>query len=139
MNEISLEHRLASLVASFPCAQMAVLPALQIVGQEGELTGAALAAVAQACQVGEDSLRLLLEAYPALQGGKRGAVVCEGLSCFLNGARYILAKPEDYGLEAGGFERASCLGYCFAAPVLREPSGAVRHIEIHREMPGSEP
>lgn len=138
MSENSLEHRLAALVASFPCAQIAVLPALWCAAKEGEVTDFTLAVVARFCQVEEGSLRLLLEAYPTLRGTGQTAAVCEGMSCYLRGAGQVLARPEDYGLQAGGFERVSCLGYCFAAPVLREAGGAIRHLEIRLDTPGVE-
>jgi NADH:ubiquinone oxidoreductase subunit E len=129
-----LRDRLASLAASFPAAQLALLPALRYARRHGEITDGVVAEVAQACQVDEAAVQQFLDAYSALRGEARQAVVCGGLSCFLGGAWHIFAKPENFGLRAGMFERASCLGYCFAAPVVRDVDGCVRHVETRQEV-----
>jgi NADH:ubiquinone oxidoreductase subunit E len=132
MSEPSLEERLARLAASYPSAQMALLPVLRYLVREGAVPGTAVGVAARVCQVDEEAVRSLLAAYPALRGAGRRTAVCGGLTCFLQGAWRILAQPEAFGLTAGGFDRTPCLGYCFAAPILQSADGTVCHVEVPR-------
>jgi NADH:ubiquinone oxidoreductase subunit E len=133
MDEIPLEDQLVRLAASFPTAKMALLPALQHAARKGELTPAVIAIVAQVCQGDEEAVWRLLEAYPELRGPARRITVCQGLSCWLMGASRILASPESYGLVPGEFDRTFCLGYCFAAPTIRNADGKIFHVEPPKE------
>lgn len=134
MKDALLEDRLAALVASHPNARMALLPALRVAGQQGEITEAIVVLVARLCQIDVEVIQDFLHAYPALCGGSRKPLLCTGLVCLLRGARRIAEDPEALGLKAGQFELTSCLGYCFAAPVFRDARGGVQHLEPPTEL-----
>src|SRR5436305_14846445 len=130
MNDVSLRDRRLRLAESVPAPPLALLPALRHAEQRGEITAGVVALLAAVCQVEEEAVRHFFAAYPNLAGSGQATAVCGDLSCWLRGADRVFAHPEACGLAPGTFQRSSCLGYCFAGPVLRERSGRVRQVSV---------
>lgn len=134
MEEHSLETRLERLVAGFPCPQLAVVPALWHVAQGSGVTEATVALVARLCQVDAGAIGVLLDSYPDLRQEPRKSAVCMGLTCVLKGAqhayRWLRENPERPHFTAEEIELSQCLGYCFAAPVVRGPDGVICQFRV---------
>jgi NADH:ubiquinone oxidoreductase subunit E len=134
MEEHSLETRLERLVAGFPHPQLAVVPALWHVAQGGEVTEATVALVARLCQVDAEAIGSLMNSYPDLRQEPTKTAVCMGLTCVLKGAQHAFSwlrgNPEGLDFTAAEIDLSQCLGYCFAAPVVRRPDGVVCQFRV---------
>ena len=128
MNQEELKQRLQPLVASYPHAQAAVVPALHALLETREpIDNDVLAVVAELCDVDVHSLADLVAYYPIFQNGRSSHTnVCFGLPCYLNGAKEVF---EQMKAEPNGSSRpvsvSSCLGHCYAAPVVRLEDGSL--------------
>jgi NADH:ubiquinone oxidoreductase subunit E len=126
MNQEELKQRLQPLVANYPHAQAAVVPALHALLEAREpLENDALAVVAELCEVEVGSIADLVAYYPIFQNGDSCHTgVCFGLPCYLNGAREVF---EQMKAERNGnaVSVSSCLGHCYAAPVIRQEDGSL--------------
>src|SRR5678816_3190497 len=123
MNQEELKHRLQPLVANYPHAQAAVVPALHALLEiRVPIDNDALAVVAELCEMDVRSIAELVAYYPIFQNGSSSHTdVCFGLPCYLNGAKEVFEQMKAEPNGNGSSKRvsvASCLGYCYAAPVI---------------------
>ena len=130
MNKEELKQRLQPLIANYPHAQAAVVPALHALLETGEpIDNDALAVVAELCDVQVQSIAELVAYYPIFQNGHAShADVCFGLPCYLNGAKEVFEqmKAESNGNGSNKpVSVSSCLGHCYAAPVIRLEDGSL--------------
>jgi len=94
--------------------------------------------IARLCQIDVDAIQHFLHSYPSLCGeGSSKPLLCTGLVCLLRGARRIAESPQALGLQPDQLELSSCLGYCFAAPVLRDAGGGVHHLDLPIASPST--
>ena len=130
MNQEELKHRLQPLIANYPHAQAAVVPALHALLETREpIDNDALAVIAELCEVDVQSIAELVAYYPIFQNGHSSHIdVCFGLPCYLNGATDVLeqmkAAPNGNG-SSNPVSVSSCLGHCYAAPVIRLEDGSL--------------
>lgn len=130
MNQEELKQRLQPLIASYPHAQAAVVPALHALLETQEpIDNDALAVVAELCDVQVQSIAELVAYYPIFQNGHSSHTdVCFGLPCYLNGAKEVFeqmkAEPNGNGSHKP-VSVSSCLGHCYAAPVIRLEDGSL--------------
>lgn len=130
MNQEELKQRLQPLIANYPHAQAAVVPALHALLETREpIDNDALAVVAELCGVGVQSIAELVAYYPIFQNGHSSHTdVCFGLPCYLNGAKEVFeqmkAEPNGSGSNKP-VSVSSCLGHCYAAPVIRLEDGSL--------------
>jgi NADH:ubiquinone oxidoreductase subunit E len=130
MNQEELKQRLQPLVASYPHAQAAVVPALHALLETKEpIDNDAIAVVAQLCEVDVRSIMELVGYYPIFQNGHSSHTeVCFGLPCYLNGAKEVFEQmkaPANGNGSNKPVNIASCLGHCYAAPVIRLEDGSL--------------
>jgi NADH:ubiquinone oxidoreductase subunit E len=130
MNQEELKQRLQPLIASYPHAQAAVAPALHaLLETTVPIDNDALAIVAELCNVDVHSIEELVAYYPIFQNGHSShADVCFGLPCYLNGAKEVFeqmkVEPNGNG-SSKPVSVSSCLGHCYAAPVIRLEDGSL--------------
>lgn len=130
MNHEELRRRLQPLVASYPHAQAAVVPALHALRETSEaMDNDALAVIAELCEVDVRSVAEMVAYYPIFQNGHSSHTdVCFGLPCYLNGAKEVFeqmkAEPNGNG-SSKPVNLSSCLGHCYAAPVVRLEDGSL--------------
>lgn len=130
MNQEALKQRLQPLIASYPHAQAAVVPALHALIETREaIDNNALAVVAELCEVDVQSISELVAYYPIFQiGHSPHTDVCFGLPCYLNGATDVFeqmkAEPNGNG-SSKPVSVSPCLGHCYAAPVIRLEDGSL--------------
>ena len=130
MNQEELKQRLQPLIANYPHAQAAVVPALHALLETREpIDNDALAVVAELCDVEVRSIAELVAYYPIFQNGHSSHIdVCFGLPCYLNGAKEVFEqmKTEPNGTGSNKpVSVSSCLGHCYAAPVIRLEDGSL--------------
>jgi NADH-quinone oxidoreductase subunit E len=126
------EKRVAELIAKYPSAQSAVIPALHIAQEElGWVDERAIAWVARRVGVPAVHVRSLASFYTMFHlkpVGKYHIQVCRTLSCALSGARQIREHLEQRlkirqgEVSADGMwsiEEVECLGSCGTAPVVQ--------------------
>lgn len=137
MNQEELKQRLQPLIANYPHAQAAVVPALHALLETREpIDNDALAVVAELCGVEVESIAELVAYYPIFQNGHSSHTdVCFGLPCYLNGAKDVFeqmkGEPNGNG-SSKPVSVASCLGHCYAAPVVRLEDGSLCRALISR-------
>ena len=130
MNQEELKQRLQPLVASYPHAQAAVVPALHALLETREpIDNDVLNVVAELCDVNARAIAELVAYYPIFQNGHSSQTdVCFGLPCYLNGAKEVFeqmkAEPNGNG-SSKSVSVSSCLGHCYAAPVIRLEDGSL--------------
>ncbi len=130
MNQEELKQRLQPLIANYPHPQVAVVPALHALLETREpIDNDALAVVAELCDVEVQSIAELVAYYPIFQNGHSSHTdVCFGLPCYLNGAKEVFeqmkAEPNGNGSNKK-VSVSSCLGHCYAAPVIRLEDGSL--------------
>ena len=130
MNQEELRERLRPVVANYPHAQTALVPALHALLETREaIDDDALAVLAELCEVDVRSIAELLAYYPIFQNGHSSHTdVCFGLPCYLNGSKEVFeqmkAKPNGNG-SSKPVSISSCLGHCYAAPVVRMEDGSL--------------
>lgn len=137
-----IKARVANLVSRYPHPQLAVLPVLWYVAQEGEISEPVVEIIANCCEVEPEAIRVLLGSYPRLLRAPKPTTVCVGLSCVLNGAQGLYSslceKPDRFGLKVSGVEKSPCLGYCYAAPVVRDANGVLYSARSSQAHPDAE-
>ena len=130
MNQEELKQRLQPMVANYPHPQAAVVPALHALLETREpIDNDAIAVVAALCEVEVRSIAELVAYYPIFQNGHSSyPEVCFGLPCYLNGAQEVFeqmkAEPNGNGSRKP-VNISSCLGHCYAAPVIRLEDGSL--------------
>jgi NADH:ubiquinone oxidoreductase subunit E len=131
MNTDDLKERLLPLVARYPHPQAALAPLLHtLIELQQPLDHQTLAVAAELCGVEARSVAEIVTHYPLLQNDQsKHTTVCFGLPCYLSGAREIFDQIKA-GLPPGGTPScevmmSSCLGHCYAAPVLKLEDGTV--------------
>jgi len=130
MNQEELKQRLQPLVANYPHPQAAVVPALHALLETREpIDNDAMGVVAALCEVDVRSIAELVAYYPIFQNGHSShPEVCFGLPCYLNGAQEVFeqmkAEPNGNGSRKP-VNISSCLGHCYAAPVIRLEDGSL--------------
>jgi NADH-quinone oxidoreductase subunit E len=125
------EKQVAELIAKYPSAQSAIIPALHIAQEElGWVDERAVRWVAQRVGVPAVHVRSLASFYTMFHltpVGKYHIQVCRTLSCALSGARHIKEHLERrLGIGPGevsadgmwSIEEVECLGSCGTAPVV---------------------
>ena len=130
MNQEELKQHLQPLVANYPHTQAAVVPALHALLEMREpIDNDAIAALAELCEMDVRRLAELVTYYPIFQNGHSSHMeVCFGLPCYLNGAKDVL---EQIKAESNGngsrkpVNLSTCLGHCYAAPVIRLEDGSL--------------
>lgn len=130
MNQEELRERLRPVVANYPHAQTALVPALHALLETKEtIDDDALAVLAELCDVDARSIVELLAYYPIFQNGNSSHTdVCFGLPCYLNGAKEVFEQMKVKSNGNGSSHSvsiASCLGHCYAAPVVRREDGSL--------------
>jgi NADH:ubiquinone oxidoreductase subunit E len=130
MNQEELKQRLQPLVASYPHAQAAVVPALHALREARRpIDNDVLTVVAELCEVDVRSVAELVAYYPIFQeDGSPHTDVCFGLPCYLNGAKEVFEqiKAEPNGNSPSkAVSVSSCLGLCYSAPVIRLEDGSL--------------
>lgn len=130
MNQEELKQLLQPLVADYPHAQAAVVPALHVLLETRQpIDNDVLTVVAELCDVDLQSIAELVAYYPIFQNGHSSHTdVCFGLPCYLNGAKEVFEQMKAEPNGNGSSKRvsvASCLGHCYAAPVVRLEDGSL--------------
>jgi len=130
MNQEELKQRLQPLVAQYPHTQAAVVPALhELLETREPIDNDAIAVVAELCEVDQRSIAELVAYYPIFQNGHASHTeVCFGLPCYLNGAKEVLEQMKAHTNGNGASKPlhiSSCLGHCYAAPVIRLEDGSL--------------
>jgi len=130
MNQEELKQRLEPLVANYPHAQAALVPALHaLLEAKVPIDNDALALLAELCDVDVRSIAEMVAYYPIFQNGHSSHTdVCFGLPCYLNGAKEVFeqmkAAPNGNG-SSKPVNISSCLGHCYAAPVIQLENGTL--------------
>jgi NADH:ubiquinone oxidoreductase subunit E len=130
MNQEELKQRLQPLVANYPHAQAALVPALHALLETREpIDNDVLTVVADVCEVDVRSIAELVAYYPIFQNGHSSHTdVCFGLPCYLNGAKEVFEQMKAESNDNGSSKPvsvSSCLGHCYAAPVVRLEDGSL--------------
>lgn len=136
MNMEDLKQRLQSVVAAYPHPQAALAPLLHEVFElKQPLDNETLTIAAELCEVDVRSVAEIVAYYPVLQNGhSKYTNVCFGLPCYLNGAKEIFETMKtglspDGSIKVNGSIKevtmSSCLGHCYAAPVVTLEDGTV--------------
>lgn len=131
MNTEDLKERLQPVVAEYPHPQAGLAPLLHaLLELKHPLDNEALTVAAELCDVEVRSVIELVAHYPILRNGHpRHTNVCFGLPCYLNGAaeifEHIKAGRPPGNESIKEISMSPCLGYCYAAPVLKLEDGTV--------------
>lgn len=131
MNTQDLKAHLRPVVADFPRPQAALATVLHaLVERQHPLDHDAMAMAAELCEVEVRSVAEIVAHYPVLQNGhSQHTNVCFGLPCSLNGAKeiyeHLKAGLSPDNASAKEVAMSSCLGHCYAAPVLKLEDGTV--------------
>lgn len=131
MNIEDLKERLQPVVARYPHPQAALAPMIHaLLELQHPIDNETMAVAAQLCDVDVRSVAEIVTHYPVLKHGpSKHTHVCFGLPCYLNGAKEIFEHIKT-GLAPGPASTkevvvSSCLGHCYAAPVLKLEDGTV--------------
>lgn len=137
------KQRMRDLVARYPVARSAVMPALYIAqDEEGYITREALEAVAEAIGLTVDdveSVATFYTMYYQRPPGKKIVKVCTSISCYLRGCDALVEHLEErLGIQRGETTpdgnytllTAECLASCGTAPVLQVNDEFVENVTL---------
>lgn len=136
MNPQELRERLEPIVGNYPHPQVALAPVLHLMIDMGcPISTDTLAVVAEICGVDVRSVTEVIGHYALFQKEQQPQTsLCFGLPCYLNGAKEVLdhlksgQPPGDDRIK--DLSLSSCLGHCFAAPVLKLDDGTICKITV---------
>lgn len=137
------KQRMRNLVARYPVARSAVMPALYIAQQEeGYITQEGLQAVADALGMTVDdveSVATFYTMYHQQQPGKKVIKVCTSISCYLRNCDKLVEHLEQrLGIKRGETTpdgnytllTTECLASCGTAPVLQVNNEFVENLTL---------
>jgi NADH:ubiquinone oxidoreductase subunit E len=134
MNPAELRERLRPTIRSYPRPEAALIPSLQVLlDAEASIDEEARAVLAEMCGVEVGTVEELLRRHSIFQEQHAPCpTLCFGAVCYLRGAKEIydqlrlhLSSDDDPIEEVG---TSSCLGHCYAAPVLRMNDGMLHKV-----------
>lgn len=132
MNDAEVREKLRPIVESYGHPQSALVPAINALLDAGEGIGAETASVlADVCGAEDGAVKELLGQYrPLSQTTQSGHLLCFGMVCRLLGAEqaYEHLRSAVAGGDAGEVVAATCLGHCYAAPVLKMSDGTLHKV-----------
>lgn len=140
MDITEIKQELENLLQSFPHPQSALVPMIHVLlEKEGTVPPAALPILAQGCCVDVTQIEGILQHYPVFQKSvQRGARVCLGLVCQINGAEKVYQQVTS---ESQCHEEFSairqCIGHCYAAPAVQYSDGTICKFKTAEEPAGS--
>lgn len=139
------KQRMRDLVARYPVASSAVMPALHIVQQtEGYITSEGLQAVAEALNMTVDDVESIATFYTMYYQhpkGKKVIKVCNSISCYLRNCDALVEHLEKrLGIKRGEttpdgnytLMTAECLASCTTAPVLQVNDEFVENVTLEQ-------
>lgn len=139
------KEKMRSLVARYPVARSAVLPALYVAQEEeGYITDAGLQAVAEAIGLTVDDVESVATFYTMYNQqplGKRVIRVCTSISCYLRGCDKLVEHLEArLGIKRGETTpdgnytllTAECLASCGTAPVMQINGEFVENVSLEK-------
>ncbi|QBD80183.1 NADH-quinone oxidoreductase subunit NuoE [Ktedonosporobacter rubrisoli] len=126
------KERMRNMVARYPVARSALLPALHIAQEEeGYITAEGLKTVAEVIGLTEDDVKSVATFYTMYHqqpAGQKVIKVCNSVSCYLRNCDGIIEHLEQrLGIKRGEttpdgrytLQTAECLASCGTAPVLQ--------------------
>src|SRR5258708_1154027 len=139
------KQRMRELVARYPVARSAVMPALHIVQQtEGYITPEGLQAVAEALHMTIDDVESIATFYTMYYQhpkGKKVIKVCNSISCYLRNCDPLVEHLEKrLGIKRGEttsngnytLMTVECLASCTTAPVLQVNDEFVENVTLEQ-------
>lgn len=129
MNLAELREQLAPIAAHHAHPQTAIVPILhELLGSQHSIAPEALEVVSSICHVDTVTLQELIAHYAIFQNNSSSVKtsVCLDLPCYLNGAKQVVEELKaGASAEVGEVTVSTCLGHCYAAPVVKLEDGTI--------------